>query len=119
YQVEITDDQGDLYVALQSDLLANEAGQGSGEGDPRSAAAIAKPLQCELAVACGRRAVLVHRTKRSRLRVAAGMDHVIEIPDTSTEDIEASGDLARYTLAARVPPGGSRELGKVLGCRLV
>ena len=24
YQVEVTDDLGDLYVALQSDLLANE-----------------------------------------------------------------------------------------------
>jgi alpha,alpha-trehalose phosphorylase len=114
YQVEITDDQGDLYVALQSDLLANEAGQGTGEGDPRFAAALAKPLQSELAVARGRRAVLVHRTKRSRLRVAAGMDHVIEIPDTSTEDIEASGDLARYTLAARIPPGGVLKLTKFL-----
>ena len=46
--------------------------------------------------------------------MAAGMDHVIEIPDTSTEDIEASGDLARYTLAARIPPGGSLKLVKFL-----
>jgi alpha,alpha-trehalose phosphorylase len=114
YQVEVTDDLGDLYVALQSDLLANEAGHGSGRDDPRAAAALAKPLQNELAVARGRRAVLVHRTKRSRLRVAAGMDHMIEIPDSSTEDIEASGDLARYTLAARIPPGGVLKLTKFL-----
>jgi alpha,alpha-trehalose phosphorylase len=114
YQVEVTDDQGDLYVALQSDLLANEAGHGGGRDDPRAAAALAAPLQCELAVARGRRAVLVHRTKRSRLRVAAGMDHVIEIPDSCTEDIEASGDLARYTLAARIPPGGVLKLTKFL-----
>ena len=114
YEVEVTDDLGDLYVALQSDLLANEAGQGSGGADPRAAAALAKPLQSELAVARGRRAVLVHRTKRSRLRVAAGMDHVIEIPDTSTEDIEASGDLARYTLAARIPPRGTLTMTKFL-----
>jgi alpha,alpha-trehalose phosphorylase len=67
-----------------------------------------------MAVARGRRAVLVHRTKRSRLRMAAGMDHIIEIPDTSTEDIEAAGDLARYTLAARIPPGGSLKLVKFL-----
>jgi alpha,alpha-trehalose phosphorylase len=114
YQVEVTDDLGDLYVAVQSDLLANEAGHGGGRNDPRVAAALAKPLQSELAVARGRRAVLVHRTKRSRLRVAAGMDHVLEIPDTSTEDIEASGDLARYTLAARIPPGGVLKLTKFL-----
>ena len=87
--------------------------------DPRAAAALAKPLQSELAVGRGRRAVLVHQTKRSQLRMAAGMDHVIEIPDTSTEDIEASGDLARYTLAARIPPGRLAEAGQVPGLRLV
>jgi alpha,alpha-trehalose phosphorylase len=116
YQVEVTDDLGDLYVALQSDLLANETGHDkSGTGtDPRVAAALTKPLQCELAVARGRRAVLVHRTKRSRLRVAAGMDHVLELPDSSTEDIEANADLARYTLAARIPPGGVLKLTKYL-----
>ena len=113
YQVEVTDDQGDLYVAVQSDLLANE--QNSTESDdPRAAAALSRPLQSEMAVARGRRALLVHRTKRSHLRVAAGMDHVIEIPDSSAEDIEANGDLARYTLAARLPPGGSLRLVKFL-----
>ncbi|MGZ4667284.1 MAG: glycoside hydrolase family 65 protein [Blastococcus sp.] len=115
YQVEVTDDQGDLYVALQSDLLANELTSLSGDdGDPRATAALRKPLQSELAVGRGRRAVLVHRTKRSQLSIAAGMDHVVEVPDTSTEDIEASGDLARYTLAARIPPGGSLKLVKFL-----
>jgi alpha,alpha-trehalose phosphorylase len=58
--------------------------------------------------------VLVHRTNRSRLRVAAGMDHIVEIPDTSSEDIEASGDLARFTLAARIPEGHSLRLVKFL-----
>ncbi|HYH27045.1 MAG TPA: glycosyl hydrolase family 65 protein [Blastococcus sp.] len=114
YQVELTDDLGDLYVALQSDLLANEDGAAADEDDPRAAAALASPLQCELAAGRGRRAVLVHRTKRSRLRMAAGMDHVIQIPDTSTEDIEAGGDLARYSLAARIPPRGSLKLVKFL-----
>ena len=114
YKVELTDDLGDLYVALQSDLLANETACRREDDDPRAAAAMAKPLQSELAVGRGRRAVLVHQTKRSRLRMAAGMDHTIEIPDTSTEDIEASGDLARYTLAARIPPGGSLKLVKFL-----
>jgi alpha,alpha-trehalose phosphorylase len=114
YQVECTDDLGDLYVALQSDLLANEGPRGSEIDDPRAAAALAKPLQSELAVARGCRAVLVHRTKRSHLRVAAGMDHIVEIPDTSSEDIEASGDLARFTLAARIPQRHSLRLVKFL-----
>ncbi|RBY97453.1 family 65 glycosyl hydrolase [Blastococcus sp. TF02-8] len=114
YRVELVDDLGDLYVALQSDLLANEDGQASEDDDPRAAAALASPLQCELAAARGRRAVLVHHTKQSKLRVAAGMEHVIEIPDSCTEDVEAVGDLARYTLAARIPPGGSLTLVKFL-----
>ena len=114
YQVEVTDDLGDLYVALQSDLLANESAPTTEVDDTRAAAALAHPLRSELFVGKGRRAVLVHQTKRSRLRVAAGMDHVIEIPDPSTEDIEATGDLARYTLAARIPPGGALRLVKFL-----
>ncbi|MGY2066311.1 glycoside hydrolase family 65 protein [Blastococcus sp. SYSU DS0619] len=114
YQVEVTDDLGDLYVALQSDLLANDDGAPADDGDPRAAAALARPLECELAAGRGRRAVLVHRTRRSRLRMAAGMDHLIEVPDSCTEDIEAGGDLARYTLAARIPPGGSLRLVKFL-----
>ena len=115
YSVECADDGGDLYVALQSDLLANEQVDGVGSyGDPRAAAALARPLQSEMAGARGRHAVLVHRTKRSKLRMAAGMDHVVDIPDSSTEDIEASGDLARYTLAARLPAGAKLRLVKFL-----
>jgi alpha,alpha-trehalose phosphorylase len=115
YSVECTDGQGDLYVALQSDLLANEpVDSGSEADDPRAAAALAQPLVNEMAVARGQRAVLVHRTKRSRLRMAAGMDHVVEVPDSSTTDIEATDDLARFTLAARLPQGSSVKLVKFL-----
>jgi alpha,alpha-trehalose phosphorylase len=115
YSVECTDDGGDLYIALQSDLLANEVVEDTGsDEDPRASAALRKPLQSELAVARGRHAVLAHRTRRSKLRLAVGMDHVVQIPDSSTEDIEASGDLARYTLAARLPAGSSLRLVKYL-----
>jgi alpha,alpha-trehalose phosphorylase len=114
YQVHCTDDQGDLYVALQSDLLANADIMATESGDPRAAAALARPLQSEQAVAKGRRAVLGHRTRRSGLRMAAGMDHVVEVPDLSSEEIEANGDLARYTLAARIPQGGTLKLVKFL-----
>jgi alpha,alpha-trehalose phosphorylase len=114
YRVECTDDDGDLYVALQSDLLANEESHTTESGDPRAAAALAAPLVGELAVSRGRRAVLVHSTRRSRLRMAAGMDHEVDVPDRTSEEIEADGDLARYTLAARIPPGSSLRLVKYL-----
>jgi alpha,alpha-trehalose phosphorylase len=114
YEVECIDDQGDLYIALQSDLLANQTSAGSGPDDPRAAAALEKPLVSEIAVGRGRRAVLVHRTRRSRLRVAAGMDHQVEVPDTSSEDLESGADLARWTLAARLPKGSTLRIVKFL-----
>ncbi|MGY1668992.1 glycoside hydrolase family 65 protein [Geodermatophilus sp. SYSU D00710] len=115
YSVECNDDRGDLYVALQSDLLANEpVDSGSESDDPRAAAALRRPLVKEMAVGRAQRAVLVHQTRRSKLRVAAGMDHVIDVPDTATEDIEAGEDLARYTLAARLPQGSTLKLVKYL-----
>ncbi|HJX42807.1 MAG TPA: glycosyl hydrolase family 65 protein [Geodermatophilus sp.] len=115
YAVECTDDRGDLYVALQSDLLTNEPVDSARESDdPRAAAALRSPLISELAVARGQRAVLVHRTRRSKLRMAAGMDHVIEVPDSATQDIESGEDLARFTLAARLPQGSSLRLVKYL-----
>jgi len=114
YQVECTDDQGDLYIALQSDLLANEDVSTAQTDDPRAAAAVDRPLQSELHVGRGRHAVLVHQTRRSKLRMAAGMDHEVAIPDSATEDLESSPDLARYTLAARLPAGSKLRLVKYL-----
>ncbi|WP_299950822.1 glycoside hydrolase family 65 protein [uncultured Modestobacter sp.] len=114
YEVECTDDQGDLYIALQSDLLANERVTTTESDDPRAAAAMTRPLESELHVGRGRHAVLVHRTRRSRLRMAAGMDHEVDIPDSATEELESSPDLARYTLAARLPAGSKLRLVKYL-----
>ena len=111
YEVEPLD--GDLYIALQSDLLANEPVNG-GSADPRRSAFLDRPLQAELAGGRDRRAVLVHRTERSRLRVAAGMDHVLEVPDDIGTTIEAGGDLARLTVAARLPRGSRLRLVKFL-----
>src|SRR5699024_11501078 len=69
----------DAYVALYSDLLANEP-TGAVSSDPRDAAVLDHPLQAEASSARGQQAVLMHRTRRSGLRVAAGMDHVLEVP---------------------------------------
>ncbi|KQS54674.1 glycosyl hydrolase [Geodermatophilus sp. Leaf369] len=114
YEVRCTDDGGDLYVAIQSDLLANEVVENSGSDDPRAAAALRKPLQSEQHVGRGRHAVLVHQTKTSRLRMAAGMDHEVQTPDSASEDLEVSADLARYTLAARLPAGSRLRMVKYL-----
>ncbi|CAM3747508.1 glycoside hydrolase family 65 protein [Occultella aeris] len=111
YDVEPLD--GDAYVALQSDLLANESGS-TPSSDPRDAAHLDRPLRAEFAAARDSRAVLVHRTRRSKLRVAAGMTHLLEVPDEVETTIEAAGDLARYTVTAKVPRGSRLRLIKLV-----
>ena len=72
-------------VVVQSELVANEAAPVR-SGDPRVAAAIDSPLQSEDHAADGQRVILVHGTKASRIRMAAGMDHVVEGPSPATAE---------------------------------
>jgi alpha,alpha-trehalose phosphorylase len=111
YEVEALDD--DLYLALQSDLLANEPANGRSR-DPRDSAVIDRPLTCELAAHRDSQAVLVHRTTRSGLRVVAGMDHLLDVPDAVETATEAAGDLARFTATTRLPRGQRLRLVKLL-----
>ena len=111
YEVEPLED--DVYVALYSDLLANEQA-GSPSSDPRDAAVLERPLKSESSAARGQQAVLMHRTRRSKLRMAAGMDHVLEVPPGANTTIEANGDLARFTVTAQIPRGQKLRLVKYL-----
>ncbi|MEU3274187.1 glycosyl hydrolase family 65 protein [Saccharomonospora sp. NPDC006951] len=112
YEVEPLD--GEVQLVIQSDLLANEPIEPD-TGDPRVAAALEAPLEGEFATAEGYRAVLVHRTKRSGLRVAAAMDHQVETNDGLRTDISTETDLARLTIAVDVPKGQKITLTKFLG----
>src|SRR5207237_1428758 len=73
------------------------------------------PLVAEQATAHDRRAVLVHVTRGSGLRLAAGMDHVHVGPDNDVETTaEAESDLARVSTATEVPAGGRLEFVKLI-----
>ncbi|MGE2714167.1 glycoside hydrolase family 65 protein [Mycolicibacterium litorale] len=109
YEVEPLDSA--LEVVLQSDLLANEAVAPPGN-DPRLAAALDRPLVADFAVANDRSAVLVHHTRRSGLRVAAGMDHQIDDAPGNVCTIHAEQDLARMTIAADLVRGETLRLTK-------
>jgi alpha,alpha-trehalose phosphorylase len=112
YEVEPLD--GELQLVVQSDLLANEPVEQEAK-DPRVAAALRSPLKSEFAAADAYRAVLVHRTKRSGLRVAAAMDHELPEERRVLAGIRAETDLARLTLATDVPLGERFLLTKFLG----
>jgi alpha,alpha-trehalose phosphorylase len=111
YQVEPLDAR--LQLVVQSDLLANEPIQRE-SNDPRVAAALRAPLKPEFASCTDYRAVLVHRTKRSKLRVAAAMDHELECGDGLRTDIHSEEDLARLTAAVDVDAGEAMVLTKYL-----
>ncbi|HST41202.1 MAG TPA: family 65 glycosyl hydrolase, partial [Conexibacter sp.] len=112
YEVRPLD--GEMRIVVQSELVANEPGPAVSR-DPRAAAALAYPLVPELHEDHERRAVLVHQTRASKIRMAAGMDHVVEGPEGTVLDIESHDDLARLTVATEVGDGESLVLTKLLG----
>src|SRR4029079_6135646 len=78
YEVEAL--ESPLRVVVQSELVANEAASPASD-DPRAAAVLDSPLVSESFFDRDARAVLVHATRHSKVRVAAGMDHVVEGAD--------------------------------------
>ena len=94
-------------VVVQSELVADEDLVQLAKGDPRAAAALSHPLESEEHLAEGTGGHLVHRTKRSAIRVSAAMDHLIEAPDGVTVDVRADAveDWARTSITTRLEPG--------------
>jgi alpha,alpha-trehalose phosphorylase len=111
YQVEAV--EGKLPIALQSELVANEP-LPEGRRDPREGARIEAPLASERALAQDARAVLLHATRASDLRVVAAMDHVVDCAQRVDVSSEASVDLARVTFATDVVEGSPLCVTKYL-----
>lgn len=112
YEVEPVGDIARLIV--QSELVANEDLPPTRD-DPRVAAALASPLEAEEHHHSHDSALLVHTTRRSRLRVAAGMDHVVEAPERVEVTTESHPDWARTTVACELRPGQVLRVVKFLG----
>jgi alpha,alpha-trehalose phosphorylase len=99
-------------LVLQSELVTNEPRPAASD-DPRAAAALEAPLAGEEHVAGKMRVVLVHRTKSSGLRTAAGMDHELDAPDdTHSGAAESWDDLGRFTVTTSAEPGEVLTLTK-------
>jgi len=111
YEVEPVDCTADIVV--QSELVANEPPPPS-VLDPRAAAVLMAPLAAELHDQSNGRIVLVHTTKASGLRMAAGMDHVVDGPEKTQVYPEVAEDLGRLTVATRLEPGKKLTLHKML-----
>jgi alpha,alpha-trehalose phosphorylase len=109
--VEIEPVGGPARIVVQSELVANED-LPTPAADPRVAAALDRPLQSEWCDARGLTAELVHRTKRSGLRVAAGMRHLIDAPTRVSTSAEATEDWARIDATTVLEPGQRLQLVK-------
>ncbi len=100
-----------VRVVVQSELVANESVP-IRSGDPRVTAAIEAPLATEDFGFDDERVLLVHSTRASGLRMAAGMDHLIEGPADANGsgpdlgvDVEAFADVGRVSVTTTLEPG--------------
>jgi alpha,alpha-trehalose phosphorylase len=100
YVVEAVD--GPVRLMIQSELVANEAVPTP--GDARVSAVLDHALRSEQHGCDGVRVDLVHRTRRSGLVVAAGMDHVVHGPRGTKVVAESSPDLGRLTVTVTLGP---------------
>jgi alpha,alpha-trehalose phosphorylase len=112
YEVEPLD--GPLRLVVQSELVANEPGM-LPQKDPRAAAVLEAPLRSESFFDRGERVVLVHSSNRSKLLMAAGMDHVVDAPDGMETAAESGPDVGRVTVATELATGQRLRVIKFLG----
>ncbi|GAA4789495.1 glycoside hydrolase family 65 protein [Streptomyces ziwulingensis] len=111
YEVEPVDSS--VRVVIQSELVANES-LPEPNGDPRTSKALNSPLEPEEHFAGGPRLRLVHRTRRSGLRVAVAADHDVDGPEGTTATSESNPDTARLTLTAVLEPGQRLRVRKTV-----
>jgi alpha,alpha-trehalose phosphorylase len=102
YEVEPLDSRA--RIAVQSELLTNEQ-LPPADGDPRVAGTLEDPLSGEYDSANGTAVLLVHKTKRSGLRVGAVMEHVIDCPAPVRTESRVVEDAGLVTVATVLQPG--------------
>ncbi len=112
YEVEPVD--AAVRVVIQSELIANEKLPGSAS-DPRAGAGMLPPLESDLRESAEMRAVLVHRTAASGLRMAAAMRNEVQGPEQTDVTVEAFDDMARLIVAAQLQPGETLRVVKYVG----
>jgi alpha,alpha-trehalose phosphorylase len=106
-----------LRVVVLSEIVANEEIP-IAAADPRAAAMLAEPLVSEENNSSDGdrpRAILVHGTRSSKLRLAAAMAHDVTGPEKMALHVESFPDLGRLIVAAEVPQDKELRLVKYLG----
>lgn len=112
YEVEPLN--GPARIVVQSELVANEQ-LPAWTGDPRASAVMEAPLVAEQHTHnTDAKALLVHQTRFSGLRVAAAMDHEVDCPADFLGEVESDPDQARYSVTTVLQPGQTLRLVKYI-----
>lgn len=111
FEVEALDQP--LRVALQSLLVANES-IAEELNDPRAARGLVDVFEPQFKWSKDVRTVLAHTTQTSRLNVAAGMDHVIEVDGPYRVATDVDDDIGRVTISVRLQPGQKLRVIKMI-----
>jgi len=112
FEVEAVD--APVRVVVQSELVADEPMPDTGGGDPRAAAALTDPLVAEDAAATTTGGYLVHRTRRSGLRVAASMDNLFDSPSEVQVRGSSNGHWVRVGATTVLQPGQTLRVVKLV-----
>jgi len=113
YEVEATGPQ--VRVIVQSELVANEAPPAATAEDPRVAAALTRPLAAVGNDVDQLGALLLHRTRRSRLLIGAAMHHDVDAPGRVDVESKVRDDWARTSIVCVLQPGQTLRMVKYLG----
>ena len=102
-----------VRIVVQSELVANEQ-MPTLSADPRVSAVLESPLEAEDHAVDGNSALLIHKTKRTDIRVAVAADHLIEGTPRMKSESYASPDTARVTVTDLLHPGEKLRIEKFL-----
>ncbi|MBV9616082.1 MAG: glycoside hydrolase family 65 protein, partial [Ktedonobacteraceae bacterium] len=90
----------DAFVTISSEMAANSASAAINLNDPRQTRAFAGRVLCQQAgYSEGRRIVLCHATKKSRLMLACAIDHLLESTCAYTSKVVQAEDFGQVTFA--------------------
>ncbi|HEV7192436.1 MAG TPA: glycosyl hydrolase family 65 protein [Jatrophihabitantaceae bacterium] len=103
----------DARVVVQSELVANEHVPAQ-SNDPRVAAILESPLEAVEHDGHGTRAWLIHRTRSSKLKMAAAMEHTFHGDDPPKSQLAVHADWARITAGTVLKPGETLSFTKFL-----
>jgi alpha,alpha-trehalose phosphorylase len=112
YTVRAVDEP--VSIALTSSLVANGQ-QPHLPSHPSADDLLRHPLDPQEHHVDGGRIMLLHRTHRSGLCVAAGADHRLESPAELAVHLDSNDDWARLTATAELGPGEEITLVKLVG----